>query len=580
MRIYVSSTFEDLKEFRAKVERTLRKLEHVAVCMEDYVATDARPLAKCRADVAACDALLCIVAHRYGFLPEQDNPESRSITELEYREAERLGIPRLAFILRDDVPWHLKFTDSHTKENEAGARVQRFREFLGKERLSGLFTNADDLATEVSAAIQRLAPPVPAPLPAKGAAAAAPEAREIRHAVLLAYDALDEAPATAVAEALAQHGFSARASTAALKAETEAEREALELAARAAHAAVVALGPAGLEALKPRAAAAAFAVDLLRDRCGRVDLLWFGAAPPALPAGLAFDRVIAAGPLALPLAGVEPFFAELERNLPRLGAGRGGRSVGLPFTVLAMTRVEAAELLADPKAAAAQFDGETRARFDALLADLTAAGIAPAAGDYPERRVDWQPFRGLPQTVRAVLESSARELNERFRSRLRDRSIRLQYYPFDCLLAPDRPLRRVYRDIADSGCIVVVDELSLFHPKLCETLARSAFATSPQTALVTLAPLDAARGRAVEAELEENLRDAFDRFASDFDPQCEFGVGNERRLRRWLHASLPQALNGLREPPPDRGALDAFAKEVGRERRGFTEILYAPGEGP
>ena len=50
-RIYISSTYGDLKEHREKAYRVLRQLGHDAVAMEDYVATDQRPLGRCLADV-------------------------------------------------------------------------------------------------------------------------------------------------------------------------------------------------------------------------------------------------------------------------------------------------------------------------------------------------------------------------------------------------------------------------------------------------------------------------------------------------------------------------------------------------
>jgi Domain of unknown function (DUF4062) len=54
-RIYVSSTYGDLKDHREHIYRTLRQLNLVVVAMEDYVATDQRPLDRCLADVAASD---------------------------------------------------------------------------------------------------------------------------------------------------------------------------------------------------------------------------------------------------------------------------------------------------------------------------------------------------------------------------------------------------------------------------------------------------------------------------------------------------------------------------------------------
>ena len=82
-RIYVSSTFEDLKTHREAVANTLRQMHHDVICMEDYVATDQRPLDKCLADVSACEIYVGIFALRYGFASTAvDNPEHKSITEL------------------------------------------------------------------------------------------------------------------------------------------------------------------------------------------------------------------------------------------------------------------------------------------------------------------------------------------------------------------------------------------------------------------------------------------------------------------------------------------------------------------
>ena len=50
-------------------------------------------------------ASACSQAWRYGFVPDEGDPEGRSITELEYRKAVETGKPRLVFLLHDDAPW-------------------------------------------------------------------------------------------------------------------------------------------------------------------------------------------------------------------------------------------------------------------------------------------------------------------------------------------------------------------------------------------------------------------------------------------------------------------------------------------
>jgi hypothetical protein len=61
-RIYISSTYSDLKDAREAVYGVLRKMGHDAIAVEDYVATDQRPLDKCLADVDSCDIYVGVFA--------------------------------------------------------------------------------------------------------------------------------------------------------------------------------------------------------------------------------------------------------------------------------------------------------------------------------------------------------------------------------------------------------------------------------------------------------------------------------------------------------------------------------------
>ena len=88
-KIYISSTYSDLVEHRQRVYDILRKMRYDVIAMEDYVATDQRPLDKCLADVASCHIYVGIFAWRYGYIPPG---QKRSITELEYRQAGQSGL--------------------------------------------------------------------------------------------------------------------------------------------------------------------------------------------------------------------------------------------------------------------------------------------------------------------------------------------------------------------------------------------------------------------------------------------------------------------------------------------------------
>ncbi len=147
-QVYVSSTYIDLVDYRARLKATLERAQFEVDCMEKYPAFDERPADKCLADVAACDYYVLLLAWRYGFQPPADNPENLAITHLEYREAVRQGKRPLVFLLHEDHPWPRKFND---KDDTA---ILAFREEVGLEHGASFFTSADHLATQVHEALR------------------------------------------------------------------------------------------------------------------------------------------------------------------------------------------------------------------------------------------------------------------------------------------------------------------------------------------------------------------------------------------------------------------------------------------
>jgi hypothetical protein len=120
--IYLSSTYEDLKDHRRVVFDALRKSGYEVIAMENYVATDIRPVDKCLADVARSDIYVGIFAFRYGYIPphHHNNPRGLSITKLEFHHAKKLERPCLIFVMTEDTPWPPKFDDARTdKKNKA-----------------------------------------------------------------------------------------------------------------------------------------------------------------------------------------------------------------------------------------------------------------------------------------------------------------------------------------------------------------------------------------------------------------------------------------------------------------------------
>jgi hypothetical protein len=148
MKVYLSSTYVDLRRHRKAMALALRKAQYNVVMMEEYVARDLPVEFACQGDVAACDAYIGVFAWRYGHVPEDNNPDGRSVTELEYLTAKG-RIPSRVFLLRDDATWPGKLKDVDP------TRINALRTNL-KKICAGYFSNASELTVEVLTALRVL----------------------------------------------------------------------------------------------------------------------------------------------------------------------------------------------------------------------------------------------------------------------------------------------------------------------------------------------------------------------------------------------------------------------------------------
>lgn len=147
MKLYLSSTYIDLKTHRATLARALRAAGYDVVMMEEYVARDQRVEFACTGDVVGCDVYLGVFAWRYGYVPDDANPNKLSITEMEYGAAEAKPMTRLTFLLKDAARWPAAKKDGDlTRIKDLRGRLQK--------RASAYFASGDELAKEALAALR------------------------------------------------------------------------------------------------------------------------------------------------------------------------------------------------------------------------------------------------------------------------------------------------------------------------------------------------------------------------------------------------------------------------------------------
>src|SRR6185369_15070184 len=162
--VYLSSTLLDLKAERAAVANWLGKNHQVK---HSYVADDESVAESCLEDIKACDVYVLILGFRFGFVPPTDNPEGLSITQLEFRQAGRLGIPRL--VLMSKGATDMSLTDYENPERYR--RLKDFRTEVANAVRPAEFNDTTSLIAELSAGIEHIVgkkrpitiPPIPAP---------------------------------------------------------------------------------------------------------------------------------------------------------------------------------------------------------------------------------------------------------------------------------------------------------------------------------------------------------------------------------------------------------------------------------
>src|SRR5258708_21152410 len=148
-RVFLSSTFSDLIDYRKSVQEAIRQFGAMDVSMEHFGARDERPADECvRLVKKESDLFVGIYAHRYGYIPDGSDV---SISELEYRAASEASLPRFIYIVDDNQPW----VPAHIDAGPKADKLSVFKEGLHKRHICQPFSSKDQLATRVVADIGR-----------------------------------------------------------------------------------------------------------------------------------------------------------------------------------------------------------------------------------------------------------------------------------------------------------------------------------------------------------------------------------------------------------------------------------------
>ena len=147
MKIFLSSTYIDLIEYRKAATIALRKQGHEVSQMEVFGARLEEPTQVAKSEISKCDVVVGIYAYRYGSIPKGSDT---SITEQEYWHAKNKSKPLFCFWVNEDFPWQPKMMD---KDTDKIGKLAKFKEIILNEKVVDFYTSPDNLATQIVTAI-------------------------------------------------------------------------------------------------------------------------------------------------------------------------------------------------------------------------------------------------------------------------------------------------------------------------------------------------------------------------------------------------------------------------------------------
>ncbi len=141
--VFISSTFEDLKEHRKKLWDILTKYEVNIRGMERFGARKEAPLQTCLAEVAQSDIFIGVISYRLGTI---DPKSSKSFVQLEYEKALELNREVFIYLIDDKngrvTPAFVDFGENHEK-------LESFKSILKERHTIDTFTDEADLGDKL-----------------------------------------------------------------------------------------------------------------------------------------------------------------------------------------------------------------------------------------------------------------------------------------------------------------------------------------------------------------------------------------------------------------------------------------------
>jgi hypothetical protein len=149
--VFISSTYDDLKEYRRAVWELLEKFDVNVRGMEQFGARKDAPLATCLTEVEQSDIYLGLIAFRLGSVDPQSG---KSFTQIEYEQAYELSSKEVLIYLVDEE--HAQVLIKNVDRDAKREKLEAFKRLLRERHTIESFTSVEDLKEKLNRDLKRL----------------------------------------------------------------------------------------------------------------------------------------------------------------------------------------------------------------------------------------------------------------------------------------------------------------------------------------------------------------------------------------------------------------------------------------
>lgn len=149
-QIFISSTYTDLKEERAEVTQAILSINHMPYGMEVFPSANETQWEYIKKVIKESDYYVVIIGGKYGSV----NPKTGiSYTEMEYRYAEEIKIPLLAFIVDSSIDLPGSKIESDPIKRQ---KLNDFKDYIESRQMRKSYRNKEDLALKIITSLNHL----------------------------------------------------------------------------------------------------------------------------------------------------------------------------------------------------------------------------------------------------------------------------------------------------------------------------------------------------------------------------------------------------------------------------------------